>query len=86
MARTPRAKVSKTSGQGVSRHSYQQGYKLGNRGAGSEFKSSTKAPADKRDYGKLDTASNFNVSYGNTIEPGDLDDLKEIARRKPKRR
>jgi hypothetical protein len=86
MARSPRARVSKTSGQGVSRYSYQKGHALGNSGTGSEFNASVKKPADKRNYGKLDVGSGFNVSYGNTIEPGDLDDIKEIARRKPKRR
>lgn len=84
MARTPRASVSKTSGQGVSRLAYKVGHELGNRGSGSEFKSTLKAPSGKRDYGKLDTKGSFNVSYGDTVEPGDLKDIEAMfpARKK----
>lgn len=82
MARSPRAKVGKTSGQGVSRRAYQTAYSLGNHGTGSEFRASVKKPADSRSYGKLDAPTDFNVSYGDTVEPGDLEDLKAIAKRK----
>lgn len=85
MARAPRAKVHSTTGQGVSRRAYQTAYSLGNHGSGSEFRASVKAPSSKRDYGKLDTASNFNVSYGDTVEPGDLNDIDRAYQRKPKR-
>ena len=84
MARSPQAKVHLTTGQGVSRRAYQTAYSLGNHGSGSEFRASVKAPSSKREYGKLDTKSNFNVSYGDTVEPGTLDDINQIAR-KPKR-
>lgn len=85
MARTPRATVSKTSGQGVSRLSYKVGHELGNRGSGSEFKTTLKAPGGKRNYGKLDTGANFNVSYGDTVAPSDLGDIDKMFRDKPKR-
>lgn len=85
MARAPRATVHSTTGQGVSRRAYQTAYALGNHGSGSDFRASVKAPGSKREYGKLDTASNFNVSYGDTVEPGNLDDINQVAQRKPKR-
>lgn len=86
MARSPRAKVGKTSGQGVSRRAYQTAYSLGNHGTGSEFRASNKQPADRRNYGKLEAPTDFNVSYGDTMEPGDLEDIKQIAKRQlPKR-
>lgn len=86
MARSPRPKVSKTSGQGVSRRAYQTAYSLGNRGTGSEFKAGLKQSADSRRYAKLDVGTDFNVSYGDTMEPGDLADVKAIAKRKLPRR
>lgn len=87
MARSPRASVSKTSGQGVSRLSYQKAYSLGNRGKSAgpsesvtSAKTSTQDTARRRDYGKLDLKAGMNVSYGTTFEPGDLNDLKALAK------
>lgn len=91
MARAPRSSVSKSSGQGVSRHAYQAAYKLGNHGRsagpGLKFKSSVSGPSagggsspkyGPRRYGK-DEPPDFNVSYGDTIEPGDLADIQALG-------
>jgi hypothetical protein len=90
MARTPRAKVPKSSGQGVSRLSYQKGYALGNRGSGSPGKASdtpsvkgerveTRSSASSR-KGKIDEAGGMNISYGDTIFPTDLKDIESFAK------
>lgn len=86
MARAPRAKVSATSGQGVSRLSYQRGYSLGKSGDAPSV--GTKFSAEGgRDYAKGKAggkyASDFNVSYGDTYLPSDLEDVKELGERKP---
>jgi hypothetical protein len=88
MARAPRARVAKTSGQGVSRYSYQKGYSLGNRGTGS----AGPAPAVKGERvevkggggrrSKLEKVGDLNISYGDTLEIGDLADIKAVGKRK----
>lgn len=91
MAKAPSARVSKTSGQGVSRLSYQKGYSLGNRGTGTpgpspsvkgergaEMKSSRSSSK-----GKFNKAGELNISYGETLFPTDLEDVKSIGERKP---
>jgi hypothetical protein len=86
MARAPRAKVPKTSGQGVSRLSYQKGYALGNKGGKTAPSVGGAAPAPSRAAGgksKLDTAGGINVSYGDTIDPSDLVDVESYAKGKP---
>jgi hypothetical protein len=85
MARTPRATVSKTSGQGISRGSYQKARTLG--GGTPAIKDSTKADTNfggkrgisgkTKDYSK--EAGGFNVSYGDTLFPTDLNDVKEFG-------
>ena len=84
MARTPRAKVSKTSGQGVSRLSYQQGYAL-RTGDAPKVDKVAKGESPKREYGKgkskaKGSGPGFNVSYGNTLKISDLEDVKEAPK------
>jgi hypothetical protein len=92
MAKAPSAKVPKTSGQGVSRLSYQKGYALGNRGgaapAGGKSPSvstSTTELKSSRGGGKagIDKAGGINVSYGDTLFPTDLEDVRSVAKRQP---
>lgn len=86
MARTPRASVSKTYGQGVSRLAYQKRYEM----------TRDKAPKVKMD--KLDTPAvsrsreyskggkypyKMHVSYGSTLHPSSLEDVEALGRRKP---
>jgi hypothetical protein len=87
MARAPRAKVSQSSGQGVSRLSYQRGYALGNHGKGSagqavgtKFTNETKTG---RDYEKGKYPEGINVSFGDTSDPTDLAETKTIFAGKP---
>lgn len=86
MARAPRASVSKTSGQGISRLSYQKGYRMkgGAPGLKSEF---TKGESDnryaKRKTPKPEKAAGINISYGDTYEPTDLADIKALGEREP---
>lgn len=80
MARSPRAGVSKTTGQGVSRRAYQTAYSLGQHGTGgSKFTTAVPTQDKGRDYGKsrsgVDRVPPINVSYGDTIEPSDLADI-----------
>lgn len=77
-----------TSGQGISRLSYQKGRALGNK--------QTRAPAidrvgssvsEKREYSKKgDYPAGINVSYGDTINPTDLKDVVELGKRKPSKK
>lgn len=88
MARAPRAKVSATSGQGVSRLSYQKGYALGNKGSGSPGSSvSTKFQAAEsragREYDKQKYPGGIDISYGDTLNPTDLAETKKIFAEKP---
>jgi hypothetical protein len=81
MARTPRATVSKTSGQGTSRLAYQKTRSL-TKGADVP---SVKGPGKldmsaPRSYGKsgpvgTDPSGKMNVSYGDTFDPTDLADI-----------
>jgi hypothetical protein len=87
MARAPRAKVSQSSGQGVSRLSYQRGYALGNRGTGStgsgvstKFSNESKS---SREYEKQKYPGGINVSFGDTSNPTDLAETKTIFAGKP---
>lgn len=78
------ARVPKTSGQGTSRKTYQTGYRLGNRGSAAASGGVPTVKGDTQDTrssyakdinpGKVDLK--MNVSYGDTIEPGDLKDVK----------
>jgi hypothetical protein len=86
MARTPRAKVSASSGQGVSRKAYQTAYKLGGDArVKGEFSSGGEgnryAKSSKRD--KVDYPKGINVSYGDTYFPTDLKDIQSVGERKP---
>lgn len=72
-----------SSGQGVSRLSYQKGRSLGNRGkadaspaVSTKFSSETKGGG--RGYSKSDLPSGINVSYGDTLNPTDLAETKTI--------
>jgi hypothetical protein len=84
-------RVSKTSGQGVSRKAYQSAYALGQhgRGSGGASHSALKSEdGDTRQYSKKDVSEpktnlKFNVSYGDTYEPTDLKDLKAMFAEKP---
>ena len=91
MARAPRARVSKTSGQGVSRLSYQKGRQLGNKGTGTPGDApSTKfdtggikgpgTTGGNRTYGKSEGGADINVSYGATITPSDIEQVKELGK------
>jgi len=94
MARTPRASVSMTSGQGVSRLAYQKGYRLRNKDIGG---ASIHGPGkidsgSSRGYAKNsklkssgDTEQKFNVSYGDTIVPTDVKELGEMFSDKPQK-
>lgn len=85
MARTPRASVSKTSGQGISRLSYQKGYAM-KRGDAPRVKSDGGDSGDKRNYAKKGSSPKYgdtsiNVSYGDTYFPTDLKDIEAIGER-----
>jgi hypothetical protein len=94
MAKTPSAKVSKTSGQGVSRLSYQKGRALsGKTGGGASTgidasfgKSPLGGSGSGRSYAKGEKSpgdSGFNVSYGDTLMPTDLADIKALGEGPP---
>lgn len=84
MARSPRARVSMTSGQGVSRLSYQKSYAL--RGEAPSIKSRFSAQDSQRrdnNYGKAGGGKypgGINISYGDTLEPTDLADVKALGK------
>lgn|SRR6187549_1040252 len=82
MARSPRASVSKTSGQGTSRLSYQKGYALGNRGGGADFGGALPDIDGPREYSKGKGGGDMNISYGETLPIGDLADVKNLAKTK----
>jgi hypothetical protein len=89
MARAPRAKVSATSGQGVSRLAYQKGYAMKRGDAPRvDAKFEKGETGQKRGYGKgkgakPDKAGGFNVSYGDMFEPTDLADIQALGERRP---
>lgn len=91
MARSPRSKVPKTSGAGVSRLSYQKGYAMGNRGrghSGSAGAASVDYDASESKAGAprakpLGKSPGMNISYGETLPIGSLEDIKAVAERKP---
>jgi len=84
MARTPRAHVPATSGQGVSRLSYQLGYAMRPEGPRANTKFA-KVAAPKREYGKgkaeAKKAPSYNISYGDTHRIGDLKDIEAFPKR-----
>lgn len=85
MARAPRARVSATSGQGVSRLSYQRGRQLAK--AADAPSVDTKFTTGEREYAKSKSGgkyeSSINVSYGDTYHPTDLADVKALGELKP---
>lgn len=89
MARTPRASVSATSGQGVSRYAYNKRYEM-TRGAAPQVKGEGMTPTlnKGREYSKGDAKYPYkmHVSYGSTLAPSSLDDVKALAERKPSKR
>lgn len=90
MARAPRARVSQTSGQGVSRLSYQKGRQLGNYGSATPPGVNTKFESSKdkrRTYVKGQKyPSGINVSYGDTLNPSDLEGVNRTFLDKPPKR
>ena len=90
MAKAPSAKVTKTSGQGVSRLSYQKGYSLGNKGTGSPGKVKDSAKVEIKSgrgpgrpkKAKADTKDGINISYGQTLPISTLKDVQEYGKGK----
>jgi len=85
MARATRAKVSMTSGQGVSRLSYQKAYDM--RAAAPKVDTKFSAPDGPRQYGKGKSSeskgSGINVDYEYTIPIRNLDSVKAAYSGKP---
>ena len=80
MARTPRASVSMTSGQGISRGSYQKARSLTKNENTPQVKRASAAPpvtGTKQISTKMGAplGGNMNVSYGDTFDPTDLADI-----------
>ena len=70
MARAPRAKISASSGQGVSRKAYQTAYKLGGDArVKGEFSSPKEREYSKGKSKKSKYPEGINVSYGDTYRP-----------------
>lgn len=87
MAKAPSARVHKTSGQGVSRRSYQTAYDL-RRGEGPRVDAKFPKPEKQREYGKKASSKSkakpkggINVSYGDTLPIGDLEDIERYPKR-----
>jgi hypothetical protein len=90
MARAPRSSVPKTSGQGISRGIYQKGRALGGNisaglgggggGGGGEKIGTTGTARDYTKQAKLFSSPPMNVSYGDTIDPTDLGDVKAAGK------
>lgn len=75
MAKKLQAKVSKTSGQGISRLAYQQAYAMK---GGLTSKFSAGKQQSTRDYpkqGQVKPRGGINISYGDTLEPTDIKDI-----------
>ena len=87
MARAPRAKISASSGQGVSRKAYQTAYRLsGDARVKGDFSVGPGKAGGEREYakgGKQKYPQGINISYGDTREPTDLKDIQALAERKP---
>ena len=73
MARTPRAVVSKTSGQGTGRYSYQNAYELGAKGTGAPGKNALRMDQSLVSKSSrtskvepVDVDTKWNISYGDT--------------------
>jgi hypothetical protein len=73
MARTPRSVVSKTSGQGTGRYSYQHAYELGAKGSGSPGKHALRMDRDVMTKSSRSSeikpekvGTKWNISYGDT--------------------
>lgn len=85
MAKAPSAKVSKTSGQGISRLSYQKARSLTG-GANASIKLDRPgSDISERRYAKQSELSvtPINISYGDTYEPTDLKDIKALGELEP---
>jgi hypothetical protein len=84
MARTPRSKVPKSSGQGISRLSYQKAR---------DIRTSPDAPQAEVKFSKAESSGDryakkppkrgeeagMNVSYGSTLFPSDLGDIRDYG-------
>ena len=80
MARAPRAKVSKTAGQGISRLAYQQGRALGNKGVQvARAKGKSPSIGNTRSYAKEDGGA-FNVAYGGMFDVEDAEETSTLPK------
>lgn len=79
--------MSSSSGQGVSRLSYQKGRSLGNKGSASPASSDTKFSSESgsspRSYKKGEYPNDMNVSYGATLHPSTLKDVQILGKGSP---
>ena len=80
MARSPRAKVSATAGQGVSRLSYQRGYALRG-GDAPKVKGDFPKGEKPREYGKgkSKTKAKSGLSYGDPLPESGMKKIKKFA-------
>ena len=90
MAKAPSSKVSKTSGQGISRKSYQTGYALRNKSDASVPKADGPNISDLKGGGgggknKYEKSGGMNISYGRTIYPSDLEDVQGHLKDAPRK-
>lgn len=98
MARAPRASVGKTSGQGISRLGYQKARSLTNRGPQTPMSgivprvSSGTLGGGGKSYAKTiggppaaPVAPPMNVSYGDTMDPTNLQDIAAADPKRPPR-
>jgi hypothetical protein len=85
MARAPRAHVPKTSGQGISRLSYQKTRNLTEDIKASGIKMPAKEePPKKERYAKSKPSeAKMNVDYANTFKPRNLKDVEELGALRP---
>lgn len=83
MAKRLSARVSKTSGQGISRLAYQQAYRM----KGGLTEKFTAGSSQSRDYSKkgakLGGSDPIVADYGDTIEPGNLGDVQALGEGSP---
>lgn len=95
MARAPRSSIPATTGQGISRGIYQKGRALGGiaaglsggggggGGGGGERIGTTGTGRDYTKQARLFSGPPENISYGNTVEPGDLADVTALGKMTP---
>lgn len=78
-------RIAATSGQGISRLSYQQGRAMS--GGTPPIRTSRVAlPSSGRDYGKaskIGASPSIVADYGNTLDPSDLGDVTAMGKGKP---